>query len=205
MIVDATPYFNRWKLQPLKVPTLAEQWECTRMVLFSHFTIELPAVCAGILYTSNSWTDVAPPPRSGSSTPWHNSSAWRRTRFRSRPGSLWRSKSFCSSSSRTCSTGVVRPLPYSFLPSHSRSLPSPLAPPQRRLLQAHPQGAPQVPRAIWSVRRVRASGGGLHPGRGHDLRADPVLLLYAQPARLHRLHLDHAPPLPGRRCALWIW
>ncbi|KAI5824050.1 hypothetical protein EV122DRAFT_293190 [Schizophyllum commune] len=44
MIVDATPYFNRWKLQPLKVPTLAEQWECTRMVLFSHFTIELPAI-----------------------------------------------------------------------------------------------------------------------------------------------------------------
>ena len=39
------PYFRKWKLQPNKVPTPAEQWACTKQVLFSHFTIELPAVC----------------------------------------------------------------------------------------------------------------------------------------------------------------
>ena len=44
IIIDAIPYFKRWKLQPDKVPTPAEQWECTKQVLFSHFTIELPAV-----------------------------------------------------------------------------------------------------------------------------------------------------------------
>ena len=45
IIIDAIPYFNRWKLQPNKIPTAAEQWECTKLVLFSHFTIELPQVC----------------------------------------------------------------------------------------------------------------------------------------------------------------
>lgn len=44
VIIDAIPYFNRWKLQPTKVPTAKEQWECTRLVLFSHFTIELPQI-----------------------------------------------------------------------------------------------------------------------------------------------------------------
>lgn len=44
IIIDAIPYFQKWKLQPNKVPTPAEQWECTKQVLFSHFTIELPAV-----------------------------------------------------------------------------------------------------------------------------------------------------------------
>lgn len=44
VIIDAIPYFQRWKLQPEKVPTPQEQWECTKGVLFSHFAIELPAV-----------------------------------------------------------------------------------------------------------------------------------------------------------------
>ncbi|KAL1709545.1 hypothetical protein EV121DRAFT_252953 [Schizophyllum commune] len=44
IIIDAMPYFRRWKLQPNKVPTPQEQWECTKQVLFSHFTIELPAI-----------------------------------------------------------------------------------------------------------------------------------------------------------------
>ncbi|KAJ3505106.1 hypothetical protein NLJ89_g7584 [Agrocybe chaxingu] len=44
IIIDATPYFRKWKLQPNKIPTPAEQWACTKQVLFSHFTIELPAV-----------------------------------------------------------------------------------------------------------------------------------------------------------------
>lgn len=44
IIIDAIPYFRKWKLQPMKVPTPQEQWECTKLVLFSHFTIEAPAV-----------------------------------------------------------------------------------------------------------------------------------------------------------------
>ncbi|TFK38449.1 C4-methyl sterol oxidase [Crucibulum laeve] len=44
IIIDAIPYFRRWKLQPTKVPTPKEQWECTKQVLLSHFTIELPAI-----------------------------------------------------------------------------------------------------------------------------------------------------------------
>ncbi|KAF8622159.1 hypothetical protein AX15_007277 [Amanita polypyramis BW_CC] len=44
IIIDAIPYFRKWKLQPSKVPTPQEQWECTKQVLFSHFTIELPAI-----------------------------------------------------------------------------------------------------------------------------------------------------------------
>ncbi|KII84776.1 hypothetical protein PLICRDRAFT_94923 [Plicaturopsis crispa FD-325 SS-3] len=44
IIIDAIPYFRQWKLQPNKIPTKEEQWECTKQVLFSHFTIELPAI-----------------------------------------------------------------------------------------------------------------------------------------------------------------
>jgi methylsterol monooxygenase len=44
IIIDAIPYFRKWKLQPGKVPTPQEQWECTKLVLFSHFTVELPVV-----------------------------------------------------------------------------------------------------------------------------------------------------------------
>jgi len=44
IIIDAIPYFRKWKLQPNKVPSSQEQWECTKQVLFSHFTIELPAI-----------------------------------------------------------------------------------------------------------------------------------------------------------------
>ncbi|KAJ7493670.1 C4-methyl sterol oxidase [Mycena latifolia] len=44
IIIDAIPYFRRWKLQPSKIPTAKEQWECTKLVLFSHFTIELPVI-----------------------------------------------------------------------------------------------------------------------------------------------------------------
>ncbi|KAJ7243658.1 C4-methyl sterol oxidase [Mycena rebaudengoi] len=40
----AIPYFRRWKLQANKVPTPQEQWECTKLVLFSHFTVELPVI-----------------------------------------------------------------------------------------------------------------------------------------------------------------
>lgn len=64
IIIDRMPYFRQWKIQPVspacfafygyillpllsqnKVPSAKEQWECTKLVLFSHFTIELPQVC----------------------------------------------------------------------------------------------------------------------------------------------------------------
>ncbi|EIW52980.1 C4-methyl sterol oxidase [Trametes versicolor FP-101664 SS1] len=44
IIVDAIPFFRQWKLQPNKVPTAKEQWECTKQVLFSHFMVELPVI-----------------------------------------------------------------------------------------------------------------------------------------------------------------
>ncbi|KAI0085253.1 C-4 methyl sterol oxidase [Irpex rosettiformis] len=44
IIIDATPYFRKWKLQPTKIPTAADQWACTKQVLFSHFTVELPVI-----------------------------------------------------------------------------------------------------------------------------------------------------------------
>jgi len=44
VIIDAIPYFRRWKLQAGKIPTPEEQWECTKQVLYSHFIIELPVI-----------------------------------------------------------------------------------------------------------------------------------------------------------------
>jgi len=44
IIVDAIPYFRRWKLQPTKVPTAKEQWECTKLVLISHFAMEMTLI-----------------------------------------------------------------------------------------------------------------------------------------------------------------
>ncbi|KAG8968387.1 C-4 sterol methyl oxidase [Tulasnella sp. 419] len=44
MIIDALPYFRKWKLQPKKIPTWAQQWECTKLVLLTHFTVELPQI-----------------------------------------------------------------------------------------------------------------------------------------------------------------
>ncbi len=50
IIFDALPYFRKWKLQPNKVPTAKEQWECTKLVLWAHFTVELPTVSTRTLY-----------------------------------------------------------------------------------------------------------------------------------------------------------
>jgi methylsterol monooxygenase len=44
IIIDAIPYFRKWKLQPKKIPSPQQQWECTKVVLFSHFMVELPVV-----------------------------------------------------------------------------------------------------------------------------------------------------------------
>lgn len=52
IIIDAIPYFQKWKIQPDKIPTAKEQWECTKGVLSSHFAIELPAVCTSFLASS---------------------------------------------------------------------------------------------------------------------------------------------------------
>ena len=57
-IIDKTPWFNRYKIQPTKIPTNQEQWECFKTVLKQHFLVEaLPIwlfhpVCAklGITY-----------------------------------------------------------------------------------------------------------------------------------------------------------
>lgn len=39
-IIDQIPYFNRWKIQPDKIPSAQEQWECFKAVLKSHFLVE---------------------------------------------------------------------------------------------------------------------------------------------------------------------
>ncbi|KAL2145060.1 hypothetical protein VTI28DRAFT_8160 [Corynascus sepedonium] len=44
IIIDAIPYFNKYKLQNSKVPTWKEQWECAGLVLLSHCTVELPQI-----------------------------------------------------------------------------------------------------------------------------------------------------------------
>ncbi|KAH7102426.1 C4-methyl sterol oxidase [Auriculariales sp. MPI-PUGE-AT-0066] len=44
MIIDAIPYFRQWKLQPAKVPTMAEQWYCIKQLLITHFTVQLPLI-----------------------------------------------------------------------------------------------------------------------------------------------------------------
>ena len=44
IIIDKMPMFRKYKLQPTKVPSNAQMWKCTKAVLLSHFTIELPQV-----------------------------------------------------------------------------------------------------------------------------------------------------------------
>jgi len=44
IIVDSIPYFRKYKIQEAKVPTKAEMWKCTKYVLLTHFTIELPQI-----------------------------------------------------------------------------------------------------------------------------------------------------------------
>lgn len=44
IIIDNMKMFQKYKLQPGKRPSAAEQWECTKLVLLSHFTVELPQI-----------------------------------------------------------------------------------------------------------------------------------------------------------------
>ncbi|KAL6451907.1 ERG25 C-4 methylsterol oxidase ERG25 [Candida maltosa Xu316] len=39
-IIDHMPSFNRFKIQPTKIPTDKEQWECLKTVLKQHFLVE---------------------------------------------------------------------------------------------------------------------------------------------------------------------
>ncbi|KAI1638519.1 C-4 sterol methyl oxidase [Biscogniauxia mediterranea] len=43
-IISYIPYFNKYKLQQQKIPTLKEQWDCASLVLLTHFTVELPQI-----------------------------------------------------------------------------------------------------------------------------------------------------------------
>ncbi|KAJ4270362.1 C-4 sterol methyl oxidase [Fusarium torreyae] len=44
MMMDYIPYFQQFRIQKQKVPTLREQWDCAAIVLISHFTAELPQI-----------------------------------------------------------------------------------------------------------------------------------------------------------------
>ncbi|KAL8280098.1 hypothetical protein RQP46_007428 [Phenoliferia psychrophenolica] len=46
MIMDNMKFFRKWKLQPNKLPSAADQWKCTKAVLLVHFTVELPQIYA---------------------------------------------------------------------------------------------------------------------------------------------------------------
>jgi len=39
-IIDQLPFFNRYKIQPTKLPSNKEQWECLKSVLKSHLLVE---------------------------------------------------------------------------------------------------------------------------------------------------------------------
>ncbi|KAH8884996.1 sterol desaturase [Thozetella sp. PMI_491] len=44
IICDQIPYFHKYKIQPAKMPTFKQQWECASLVLLTHFTVELPQI-----------------------------------------------------------------------------------------------------------------------------------------------------------------
>ncbi|CCH42978.1 C-4 methylsterol oxidase [Wickerhamomyces ciferrii] len=39
-IIDKIPFFRKWKIQPTKIPSDKEQWECFKSVLLQHFLVE---------------------------------------------------------------------------------------------------------------------------------------------------------------------
>ncbi|KAI9700641.1 MAG: C-4 sterol methyl oxidase [Candelina mexicana] len=44
VIIDRISYFNKYKIQGQKIPTAQEQWACAKLVLLSHFLVELPGI-----------------------------------------------------------------------------------------------------------------------------------------------------------------
>ncbi|KAK2814213.1 C-4 sterol methyl oxidase [Arthroderma sp. PD_2] len=63
MIIDRLPYFNRYKIQSVslahKIPTLQEQWNCAKLVLLSHFTVELPQICNRLFHPMAQYCGLA--------------------------------------------------------------------------------------------------------------------------------------------------
>jgi methylsterol monooxygenase len=44
IIIGQIPYFQKYKIQGQKIPTAREQWQCAKLILISHFTVELPQI-----------------------------------------------------------------------------------------------------------------------------------------------------------------
>ncbi|KAL3487791.1 hypothetical protein BJX62DRAFT_213074 [Aspergillus germanicus] len=44
ILIDTFGFFNNYKIQSSKIPSLREQWDCAKFVLLSHFTVELPQI-----------------------------------------------------------------------------------------------------------------------------------------------------------------
>ena len=44
LIIDAIPYFHKWKIQPDKAVSNEMIWHCTKVVLLTHFTCEFPLI-----------------------------------------------------------------------------------------------------------------------------------------------------------------
>ncbi|GAA5853730.1 hypothetical protein JCM8547_007426 [Rhodosporidiobolus lusitaniae] len=42
--MDQIPFFKQWKIQANKMPSAKQQWECTKGVLLTHFSVELPQI-----------------------------------------------------------------------------------------------------------------------------------------------------------------
>ena len=208
IIIDAIPYFRRWKLQPGKLPTPQEQWECTKGVLFSHFTIEGPAVSVSFAHRVDlhaDWTVSKillfhPVAESFGMSTWQV------------PFPSWKIMVpqlafffvfedmfhyFCSCASPLCARVAlnhVDPPPYSSS-----------TPPHTLTLQTYSQAPPQILCTLWPRRGIRTSAGSHDPRNGHNSRSPALLRVQFNRAHRHRLHLDHPPPFPGHRCALRIW
>ena len=68
IIIDRLRFFNKYKIQNQKVPTSQEQWKCAKLVLLSHFTVELPQ----IWYVTVHGQQGTKLMNAGSSTLWRN-------------------------------------------------------------------------------------------------------------------------------------
>ncbi|GAA5976849.1 hypothetical protein JCM11641_000889 [Rhodosporidiobolus odoratus] len=44
MLIDYMGWFRKYKLQDAKTPSAKQQWECTKYVLKTHFSVELPQI-----------------------------------------------------------------------------------------------------------------------------------------------------------------
>ena len=43
-IISYIPFFHKYKIQGQKIPTAQEQWQCAKLILITHFTVELPQI-----------------------------------------------------------------------------------------------------------------------------------------------------------------